>query len=86
MTRKHLQKLLAAGVFSVGLLNGVAYAEKSPEKGDPTVTVEKDAPPDQDKTPAKDPKESKPDAKKETTSSKTPASHGCAGAGGCGSK
>jgi len=82
MTRKQLQFLISAGVFSASLLSGTVYAdnkktsdtpktEASAEAGDKTVEASTGTPKTQD-------------TKHATSAKKETGIHGCAGAGGCG--
>ena len=78
MTRKQLQVLIQAGAFSVALLSGVAYADNTTPGSDSSVAVDSGTVSGQQASGAQDPKQA--------TSTKAPAQHGCAGAGGCGAQ
>lgn len=78
MTRKQLKVLISTGVFSAALLSGAAYAD-DPSNSQTGVQVSSD-------TPHGNPTEPSAPEKHATTTSKDPAPHGCAGAGGCGGK
>jgi len=91
MTRKQLQTLISAGVFSAALLSGVAYAGNNTDAPTPAQTKDqKEIAPtpqgaDVDKPLVLDSTTVKNDGKN-TTSTKDAAQHGCAGAGGCAGK
>jgi hypothetical protein len=97
MTRKQLQSLISAGVFSAALLSGIAYADDAPA----TTNANAPAPAasgtgtgtDQPATPSatdqsaqtNQDKSAAQDSKQAVSTSKGAAQHGCAGAGGCSS-
>ena len=92
MTKKQLQLLISAGVFSAALLSGAAYAANDTNAPSPTQTKDsKDLAPTPvgsevatplvlDSTTVKD------DVKSSSSTSDGAAQHGCAGAGGCSGK
>src|SRR5258706_4539999 len=72
MTRKQLQNLISAGVFSAALLAGVSYAEDSTQNAGGTAA------------PATTPAPVKPKHRKHKKSmEKNMAKHGCAGQNDC---
>ena len=81
MTRKQLQALITAGVFSTAFLSGLAYAADSQGTSNPSDTsVDVSTP-----TP-KLASDTQGTVKSKDTTSKDTSQHGCMGAGGCGGK
>jgi hypothetical protein len=93
MTRKQLQSLISAGVFSAALLTGVAYADDAPAAANAPAPAASGSTTDQQaaasgtdqSTPANKDQSNTQDSKAKTSDSKGPAPHGCAGASGCSS-
>jgi hypothetical protein len=93
MTRKQLQVLISAGVFSAALLSGAAYADDSNPQPKADATTPAPAPDAKGQattvgtdpsTPANTDSSNAQGDKKTASTDKSPASSGCAGAGGCG--
>jgi hypothetical protein len=95
MTRRQLQSLISAGVFSAALLSGVAYADdtsSAPPSQNAPAAPDQNPPPDVQGTPSnKDDSSqadtdtsSKQDSKHSTKTDKNSADMGCSKASGCG--
>ena len=84
MTRKQLQHLISAGVFSAALLSGAAYADDK-QAASPTAdpSVSSSTVTDASGQASADASAAK-DGKHAASKDKSPAQSGCAGAGGCG--